>query len=384
MPEDDPLPLLSLLLTPGLGPRRVGAMLDAFGTASAALGASAAELRGLDGFGRSTAEKVRRSLDQTLADRAGEEEMERVQRAKAELIPLGDARYPQPLALIPDPPPLLWVRGELREDDAVALAIVGSRKCSTYGREQAERFGGGLAEAGLTVVSGGAYGIDAAAHRGTLAVAGRTIVVLGSGLGEPYPPEHVPLFREVTERQLGAVVSELPMRTPPRPQNFLPRNRIISGLSLGVLLIEAATRSGALRTARDCVEQHGRELFAVPGRIDSPHSAGCHQVLQEGWAKLVTSPGDVLDGLGETGTTLQAGVERSRNAAAAKETVAVLSLTPPQQRLVSAFTEGAGELTLDQLVALADLPASTVQAELTMLEIRGVVTRTAGRFRLKR
>jgi DNA processing protein len=239
----------------------------------------------------------------------------------------------------------------------------------------------------LCIISGGARGIDGAAHRSALRVGGRTIAVIGSGLADPYPHDHKELFDQIAEPDPGAghgaVVSEFPMLTPPNAQNFPRRNRIISGLSLGVLVVEAALRSGALITARLAVEEHHRELMAVPGRVDSQASAGCHKIIREGWATLVTSPADVLDALGEAGQMLKAGMrqespeDRGEYPPQPKE----LGLNEPQQKIIEALQ---GPSSLDQLVAWTGLPVQKVQAELTMLEVRGAVRRQGGLFTRKK
>ena len=218
----------------------------------------------------------------------------------ARLVALGSGEYPRLLAEIPDPPKLLRVRGALPGSDArrsaACLAVVGSRHPTAYGRRQGERFARFFSERGFEIVSGGARGIDAVAHRAALAAGGPTTVILGGGLGCIYPPEHAALFDEIVEAG-GCVASESPNTTPPRPALFPRRNRIVSGLSLGVLVIEAAARSGALITARLAVEEQGREAMAVPGRLEDPKSAGCLRMLAEGWAALVRTPEEALESL---------------------------------------------------------------------------------------
>lgn len=374
--------LLTLTLTPGLGPTLIGRCVAAFGSAEATLGAPAAHLAGIDRIGPRKAEAIRRAIDETRQSDAPAKDAALRQAWGATLIALGEPEYPRLLAHIPDPPPLLWVRGELREDDALGLGIVGSRKATHYGREQADRFATQCADAGLCIVSGGAYGVDAAAHRGALRVNGRTIAVLGSGLARPYPDAHRELFDEIVGKGAGAVMSEFPMDTPPIAENFPRRNRIISGLSLGVLVIEAAKRSGALITARLCVEEHGREAMAVPGRVDSPQSEGCHQILREGWAKLVTNAADVLDSLGEAGEILKAGVAADRGGSAKPQAAGSANLF--EQNLTDSQRAIAGVLhaprSLDEIAAQTGLTVSVVQSDLTMLEIRGAVRRQRGLF----
>lgn len=374
-------PLLALSLTPGLGPTLTGRLLDLLGSAEAVLGASAADwgrVKGIAGDGR-----LRAALDQVLASDAVERELAAVAAHGAQLIALGDAAYPRALSHIPDPPPLLWMRGALQERDALALAIVGSRRCTAYGREQADRFAAGLAVAGVTIVSGGAYGIDAAAHGAALRMrpaGGRTVAVIGSGLARPYPKEYAPLFDKIVAEGAGAVLSELPMTFPPSAENFPRRNRILSGMSLGTLLIEAADRSGALITARLCNDEHGRELMALPGRVDSDASAGCHKAIREGWATLVTSVGEVLEQLGEAGQMLKVATGQADPAAKAGGAPLFGSLNDPQRQIMGVLGEAC---SLDEVTARTGLPVQNVQVELTMLEIRGVVKRSGGKFQAK-
>ena len=393
--------LLGLMLTPGLGPTLVGRCVEAFGSAEAARGGSAARLGQIKGIAAAKAGEVRRRIDQTFASGAVDRELEAVGKARARLVHRDDPEYPQLLRHIPDPPLLLWVRGRLRREDGLALGVVGSRKCSHYGREQADRLAAQCGSAGLCIVSGGAYGVDVAAHRAALRVGARTTAVIGSGLGKPYPEDHVPVFREIVgggdgEEGSGAVISELPMQTGPVPQNFPRRNRIISGMSLGVLVVEAAKRSGALITARLCVEEHGRECMAVPGRIDAPGSAGCHRIIREGWATLVTSAAEVLDQLGEAGRLLKRQWEESGAGEAGPSLRAEVkegggeadgeakgggfdaTLTENQRRVVTAL--GDGGASLDEVVSATGLGVGVVLAELTVLEVRGAVAREGGRY----
>jgi DNA processing protein len=219
-----------------------------------------------------------------------EREADSCARRGVNLIAWGASNYPRALLSLPDPPLVLYTQGALFPEDFYALAIVGSRHPSLYGRETSRRFARELASSGITIVSGLARGIDGDAHRGAIEGGGRTVGVLGCGLDVIYPPEHAALYRELAER--GAVVTELPLGTPPEPYHFPRRNRLVSGLALGVLVVEAGDKSGSLITAELAAEQ-GREVFAVPGRIDSLNSRGTNRLIRQG-ACLVQSPEDIL------------------------------------------------------------------------------------------
>ena len=368
--------LLALSLVDGLGPTLTRRCVESLGSASRVLAASTRDLAAVKGIGSHRAANVRGQIDRIAS--AGE--LEREQQLIAEhgvtLLSPADDGYPLLLRHIPDPPPLLYVRGQLREEDALSLAMVGSRRCTHYGREQADRLASLAAGAGLCVVSGGAYGIDAAAHRAALRADGRTIAVLGSGLARPYPEKHAELFDQIAAGQ-GAVVSELAMTFPAMGENFPRRNRIISGLALGVLVVEAAARSGALITARLCAEEHGREVMALPGRVDSPASAGCHKMIRESWATLVTSFADVLDALGETGQMLKAGLTAEPADARQQPSVLTQTLTDTQRQIVDALDEPRN---LDELAAATGLAVAAISADLTLLQIRGAVDKQGPAF----
>ena len=382
--------MLAITLTSGLGPRLTQRCLMQFQSAQAVLVASASDLATIEGVGTYRADEIRRNLDKVISGSALERENALIAEHNVSIVTVIDDDYPKLLRHISDPPPLLYVRGRLIADDVVALGVVGSRHCTQYGREQADRLAGLCAQHGLTIVSGGAKGIDGAAHRAALTAKGRTIAVIGSGLTRPYPPDHVELFDQIAQsadvddgNSRGAVISELPMTTPPKAENFPSRNRIISGMSLGVLVVEAAVRSGALITARLCIEDHNRDLMAVPGRIDSPYSAGCNKIIREGWATLVTCSADILDALGETGQLLKAGLDaselrqRDREAKPPAAVPASANVSQTQKQLLGALT---GPRTLDELITAAELPIAVVQADLTMLEIRSMIKRDQGRY----
>lgn len=333
------------------------------------MGATAGELMELEGVGRQTADTIRRAID--AADPDGERET--MAAAGVQLLVHGDRDYPPLLAVIPDPPPALWVRGRVTDADRLALAVVGSRRCTTYGREQAGRFSGLLAQSGLTIVSGGAVGIDAEAHRGALRVGGRTIVVLGCGLGNCYPRQHAQLFERVVNEG-GAILSAYPMAAEAKAEHFPPRNRIISGLSLGVLVIEAAARSGALITARLAAEKHGREVMALPGRVDSPASAGCLAAIAQGWAALVKDFADVLNQLDASSQLVRGALAAAGHPdAGSAATLFDGTLTESQQAIVEAVSRAEEPLLVDQIAARTQLPLGRIMADLTLLEIRGRV-----------
>lgn len=375
--------MLALTLTHGLGPVLIARLLDTFGSPEAVLGLSAMQLEKVKGIGPGKSQAIAAEL--AKAPMLVEAELARVEKLGARIICRGDADYPQLLSQIPNPPPLLYVRGGLAPlgEDRFPVAIVGSRHCSPYGLEQSERFGGIFARAGLTVISGGARGIDTAAHRGAVRSSGRTIVVLGCGLGHVYPPENAELFDRIVGLG-GSVVSELPIDAPPAAENFPPRNRIISGMSLGVLVIEAAVGSGALITAKMAAEDHGREVFAVPGRVDSPTSRGTHELLKSGGAQLVTDPGDVISALELPANHLAAGTHRDRYSPqlfdAAEPTPAEPQRLPeavPDDPILTALASPA---TLDQLLARTGLPVAELRARLTMLELQKRVRRSGSQF----
>jgi len=386
--------LLILTLCPGLGATLTARAIETLGSPGRVVGASAEQLQRVKGIGGKQADTIARGLARLSDGQALAQEKQLLAQFNTRALPLGHPDYPALLRHTPDPPPLLYVRGEIKDEDGLSLAIVGSRKCTAYGKEQAGRFAAYAADAGLTVVSGGAYGIDAAAHHAALRVKGRTIAVLGSGIARPYPSEHAELFDRIAEpgdktgtgcgAGNGAVVSEFPMTTAPQAQNFPRRNRVISGLSLGTLVVEAAKRSGALITARLAAEDHGREVMALPGRVDSPASAGCNKIIRDGWATLVTSGADVLDQLGDAGRLLkqaaeeQAGKKPGSNGLFEKEKpVKSAGLTRDQQRVLDVVND---DDSVEAIAVRAGLPIHTVQSTLTILEMRRLVARRGGRI----
>ncbi|MEO0965652.1 MAG: DNA-processing protein DprA [Planctomycetota bacterium] len=382
-PIDAPRAWLALLLTPGIGAVLAARLVDHFGSPHALLDAPPTALANIRGISKHRLAELHRHLRHAYDDHAPRELDAVAELPDTRLLAIDQPDYPAPLRLIPDPPPLLWVRGRLAPRDALAIAIVGSRQATQYGREQAARFAAHLADAGLTLASGGALGIDTAAHRAALQAHGRTLAVIGSGLHYPYPNANRALFDQIVHDDAGALLSELPLDTPPAAEHFPRRNRIISGLSLGTLVVEAAARSGALITARVAVEEHGRDCFALPGRVDSPASAGCHQLIRKGAAELVTSPNDLLDRLHDAGHTLTAAEEHTPPQAGNASPTSQITHQKSEiaTQLLAALD---GPTSLDQLTARTGLPTHTAQAELTMLEIQGHVTRRDGLYHPRR
>lgn len=376
---------IAWLQTEGIGGTRCGRLIDAFGSASAALEASAEAVATAIGARAETAARWREGA-RRARDESARREFDRCVASGVELAVPGDAGYPALLAVIPDAPPLVWVRGSLgahaeasapssrrmpRDHSMVGfdeprVAIVGSRRASAYGLEQASRFAGSLAANGVAIVSGGARGIDAAGHRAALRAGGRTIAVLGSGLDRPYPPEHARLFEAIVDGG-GAVVSEFPFATDPRPGLFPRRNRIVSGLSLGVLVVEAAVRSGAMITARLAVEEHGREAMAIPGRLDAPHSAGCLRAIREGWAALVSDVSHVFEQLGGAAMLLRGAAEQ-----AASDTACEPAHESADQRAIRAAMRdlrGDEDSMCEAIVAATGLEVAIVRRELVLMRI---------------
>lgn len=277
---------LTLLNVPGVGPTRFRSLVEKLGTPRAALSASVADLSSVPRIDRKTAEAIRSCRDDTWLY----EQLKAIERHQVRVIPFVDQDYPQPLTRIYDPPPLLFVKGALQPGDAVALAVVGTRSASAYGRLVTQRLVAGLVQHDITVVSGMARGIDSIAHQEAFTRGGRTLAVLGCGVDVVYPPEHAKLRESVIQH--GAVLSEFPMGTKPDASNFPRRNRVISGLCLGVVVVEAGRRSGALLTAGYAVNQN-REVFAVPGNVGAVKSQGTNRLIKQG-AKLVEDIDDIV------------------------------------------------------------------------------------------
>jgi DNA processing protein len=369
--DEETMALLKLSLCRGVSHGIIYALIERFGSAAAALGAGAAQLQSIDGVGPSVAQ----AIGSAPGGDAIERELELTEKHHAQLVPFSAEEYPRTLRhLDRGAPVLLRVRGDLRREDALAVAVVGSRRCSAYGRKQASRLASDLASMGFTIVSGMAAGIDSAAHRGALLGKGRTIAVLGCGLAR-VDESQMELMLDIADH--GSIVTELPMEAPARPGNFPPRNRIISGLSLGVVVVEAATRSGSLITARLAGEQ-GRAVCAVPGNVDSPGSHGCHRLIRDG-AVLVENARDVAEALGPLAEPVLLAHDESAGEGEPPPQVddaRVLALNDRERGIFEMI--GPSPLHIDEVVTETGLPPSIVSSTLMTLEIRGLIQQLAG------
>src|SRR5262245_9665295 len=356
---------LLLALTAGIGPRLRKALIAHFGSADATLSASVSDLRAVPGIGQKLSRAIVASRQEIDVDK----ELDDVRAQGVNVSVESEDAYPASLRSIPDPPGVLFVRGQILPSDGIAVAIVGTRHATQYGTAQAERLAAGLARCGYTIVSGLARGIDAAAHRGAMKAGGRTLAVLGSGVLNIYPPEHESLASEVINH--GALISENPPRSPPLSGAFPQRNRIITGLSLGVIVVEASDRSGALISARHAMEQ-GREVFAIPGRIDSRTSRGCHRLIRDG-AKLVETVDDVLEELGPLASPTPVASDESNSPI---RHPGELQLNEPEKTVLAVIDDEP--ITIDNVIAACGLPVQNVLSTLSVLEMRRLVRRLGG------
>ena len=351
-----------LSLVSGIGPRTYRQLVDAFGGPEEVLRARPSELRALPGIGVKLAREI------GLADQNVDidDELKRCKDFGIDIAEVRDATYPRRLTEIFDPPSVIYRQGRMLPQDELAIAIVGTRHPSPYGVTQAERFAKGLANAGLTIVSGLARGIDAVAHRGALAVGGRTLAVLGSGILSLYPPDHRSLADEIVKH--GALLSEFPTLQPPKAGAFPQRNRLVSGLSLGVIVIEAAERSGALISARHAMDQN-REVFALPGRVDNRNSRGCHRLIRDG-AKLIETIDDVLAELGPLATPTKI------DSKTAVHHPAELRLNEREQAILQAIDKEP--TSIDAIMGKTAFPVQQILATVSVLEMRRLVRRISG------
>ena len=342
--------------TPGVGAAKLRALIDHFGGLREAWHADEAgwQAAGLD---RRAIESLRATRDKLELDA----ELDRVVKYGARVLTWNDADYPPLLHSVPDAPPVLYLKGELtRADRQWAVAMVGTRRATTYGRQAAELLAGDLARSGVTIISGLARGIDAAAHWAALKAGGRTIGVLACGIDQVYPAEHARLAAEIVQH--GALLTETPIGSPPEAGNFPARNRIISGLALAAIVVEAGEQSGALITADRALEQ-GREVFAVPGSIFSRVSAGTNRLLQEG-ATLIRSAEDVLEAL-----NLQMIAQHA-------EAQTALTTDPTESAVLNMISHDPTHI--DDIVRQMDMPVPQVSSLLAMMELKGLVRQVGG------
>ena len=347
---------LGFNLVKGIGPAKVQALLDYYGSLTNAWQANEFELQkiGFDKRAIKTFLQTRREVNLDVA-------LAQVQAADVSLLTWEMDSYPSYLKEIPNPPPLLYYQGELLEQDQWAVAVVGTRRLTSYGRQVTRDLVAGLVQNNITIVSGLARGIDAIAHQTAVELGGRTLAVLGSGLDCIYPAENRTLAQEITQGH-GAIISEYGLGIQPEAKNFPPRNRIISGLSLGVIIVEAGSRSGALITTNFALEQD-REVFAVPGNINSPASQGPNKLIQEG-AKLVTKIDDVLEEL---------------NLHMVAERTAVQMTLPETAEEIALYTKlSAQPVHIDDLSRETGLPSALVSSTLTLMELKGMVQQVGG------
>jgi DNA processing protein len=341
----------------GIGPARMRLLLDYFGSAETAWNALYADIlqAGLDTKTADALVDMRRTAKLDA-------ELEQLEKVGAYALTWESEGYPKRLLEIGDAPPVLYALGQLTESDDWAVGVVGTRRATSYGREATAKLSAGLVEAGVTIVSGMARGIDTAAHLAALEAGGRTIAVLGSGLDVIYPFENRQLASRIVEEERGVIISEYPPGTQPDAMNFPARNRIISGISLGLLVVEAGEKSGALITVGFALDQ-GRDVFAVPGPITAPASVGTNNLLKQG-AKCVTTAQDILE-------------ELNMDMVAEHVEAARALPSDPTERMLLGFLEDSSQ-HIDELTNRSGLPASTVSAILTMMELKGMIRHLGG------
>jgi DNA processing protein len=358
---DDVFYWLALSLTPGVGSVLIKRLLDRFMTPESVFRAPLKELLRIEGLG----EKVAGEIQKGPLEKKVKKELSLLEKVGGKIVTFKDDDYPKRLKDIYDPPPLLYLRGELRREDELAVAVVGSRKTSPYGRWFTEKIGEDLARYGITVVSGMARGIDAVAHKGALQGGGRTVAVLGCGVDVIYPSENRDLFHQIIEH--GAILSEFPMASPPEGGHFPRRNRIISGLSIGVVIVQASAKSGSLITAGYALEQ-GREVFAVPGNVGAEGSRGTNRLIKEG-AKLVESSEDILEEILPQW--------RKEGEAVQKADAPLSSLTEEEKILYGLLEETP--LHIDAIIRESGWNPGEVSSLLLNLELKGLISQLPGK-----
>lgn len=393
--------LVHLSIIPGVGYQTIQRLLVAFGSAQRALDATPDELAQVEGLSSNASQRLIHGKSRVSVD----QELELIEAHSCHLVAVNDSAYPMLLKEIADPPPLLYVRGELGEADAPSITIVGTRSPTNYGKTISRQLSQQLAENGVTIISGFARGIDTCAHQGALQANGRTIAVLGNGLSKIYPDENKDLADEIVES--GALISEFAMSVPPFPKNFPRRNRLVSGMSSGTVVVEASVRSGSLITARHAAEQ-GREVFAVPGQIFSKQSKGSHQLINQG-AKLINAIDDIWETfpdrrLTPSFTSSPAQLALDNNTSSREQTDFNLFAEDPARDtsiggLGKSATNPSAQSTpqlsadeqavleaigvpcshIDQIARTTALPINKVSSTLVMLELKGIVQQMPGK-----
>ncbi len=362
--DDETGMVLRLAMLPGLGPRTLTSLLDHFQSPEAVLAAPASELSQIPGVGPKLIHAIETADDHVSVDLI----TTWCHQHDVNIVRRGSEHYPRSLADLADAPPVLFIRGDVLAVDEIAVAMVGTRHATAYGLKQARHLAYLLAKAGVTVVSGLARGIDAAAHEGAIDAGGRTIAVLGSGHGQIYPREHTGLAKAIAAD--GAVISEYAPEAKPRGGMFPQRNRLIAGLSLATLVVEAPDRSGALITANLAMEQN-REVMALPGPVTSRALRGCNQLIRDG-AKLVQTVDDILEELGPIRSPVK--TDSGQEIRQPSE----LTLNEVEQKVLSAIDETS--TLIDQVIAKSGLPAQRVIAVISVLEMRRLVRRLSGQY----
>lgn len=357
--------LVALNMIEHVGPVRLRQLLDHFGDAAAILAASRQQLLQVRGIGEDTAAAI--ADWEKTADLASE--LKRIKEFGCHIVVQADDEYPELLRQIYDPPIVLYVKGQLTAKDKNAVALVGSRQTTHYGIEVARKLSYQLAYVGVTVVSGGARGIDTAAHQGALNAKGRTVAVLGTGINLVFPPENADLFERIAAN--GAVVTQFAFNRPADKQSFPIRNRIVAGMTLGTVVVEAALTSGALITSNFATE-YGRQVFAVPGRIDSPRSKGCHELIKKG-AKLCEGAEDIL-------SEFEYLFPSTNRAPSPHETgvLPALTLSENEQKVFDAL--GREETSIDDVIRHSGLPSSAVSVALLSLEMKRIIRQLPGKL----
>ncbi len=374
--SENTLKWLNLHLVKDVGPKTFANLLSSFGSIQGVYDASIFQLASVKGISQKKAEFIYNSIrDLSIAKK----ELDLAQKLGIDVLTIEDESYPKLLSQIDDPPHVIFVKGNILRQDNLSVAIVGSRTCSQYGFEQASRFAHLLASSGFTIVSGLARGIDTAAHRGAIAAGGRTIAVQGRGLGGVFPPENKDLADIITNN--GAMVSELPIDFEPIGANFPARNRIIAGLSLATIIVEARKRGGALITARLAME-YNRDVMAVPGRIDNPCSEGPNSLIRDG-ATLITGIDDIMETLGAIGNTIKPYVDKesAKAQASVEQTLfdaGELNLSDDENIVLGQLSKEPQHI--DNVIIHSGRSVGKVNSALTALQLKGLIKQMPGNF----